>query len=113
VPSTFPASTAGHGKQDERETLVVGVAFHRLFPKASAFPSIAIWEGDGYEIRVASNGRYAYWWNGKELLALDLASVTRYAANMNRKSLDKSTKRLTPAIPATPPTRRIVMKRRS
>ena len=74
----FPVGQAGHGKADEIETVTVTLMLHRMRPGAVAFPSIALLEKDGYDTRVASNGRFVYWWNGSELVALELSTIQAY-----------------------------------
>ena len=83
--SAFPVNLLGHTRADERDTVVVTLKLHRLQPAACAYPSIALKAAKGYDVRAASNGDWVYWWNGAELMALELNSVTDYLQRVVHK----------------------------
>jgi hypothetical protein len=76
--SSFPAGQQGHGKKDEKDTVVLTIPLHRLRAGTTAYPSIALRERDGYDVRASSNGDWVYFWNGEELKALELNAVVEH-----------------------------------
>lgn len=105
MAAPFPASPAGHSKAQEADTLAVGLMLHRMKPGTTAFPSIALLGKDGYDVRVASNGQYMYWWNGVDLVALEVTDITRYLKCVVHKGASKP-------VVSKPVVRHVVSKRR-